>query len=75
MYYVIELQTTGDAPASIVQTRADKNEALSVFHGILAFAATSSVDYHTCVVMDEQGRYIARECFDHTPPVQPGEEA
>ena len=68
MYYIIEIQQTNDVPAILTQTAETKNEALSKFHLIMASAALSSVEYHTCVVMDEQGKYLERECFIHAAP-------
>lgn len=65
MYSIIELQTTGGQTTHIYQTAETKNEAMSKFHTVLSFAATSSVEFHACVVMDEQGKYIARECYQH----------
>jgi len=65
MYIIIELQTTGGQTANIVTTKATKEEAMSVYHTILASASISSVEYHTAVVMDEEGRYLARECYQH----------
>lgn len=64
MYYVIELQTN-ETGAALVSTYTDRNEALSKFHSILAFAATSEVLYHSCVVLDEMGRTITKESFMH----------
>lgn len=66
MYIIIELQTTNGQTANIVQTRATKDEAMSVYHQILAAAAISSVEYHTAIVVDKEGRYIARECYKHS---------
>lgn len=74
MYYIIEIQETDGVPAILTQTQDTKDKALSVFHTILGYAALSEVEYHTCVVMDEQGRYIARECFIHPRP-EPEPEA
>lgn len=66
MYIIIELQTTNEQTANIVQTKATKEEAMSVYHQILAAAAISSVEYHTAIVVDKEGRYIARECYKHS---------
>lgn len=65
MFIIVELQTTNGQTANIVTTRDTKEEAMSAYHSILASAAVSSVEYHTAVVMDEQGRYLARECYEH----------
>lgn len=78
MYIVIELQTTDGVTANIVQTKETKDEAMSSYHSILASAAVSKIHYHTAVVMDEEGRYLARECYKHIPmpeATEAGDEA
>ncbi|NLC25595.1 MAG: hypothetical protein GX777_03100 [Fastidiosipila sp.] len=76
MYYIIELQTNDGVASSLPpQTRTERKEALSVYHSIMAAAAISNVEYHTCIVIDEQGRYHANECFKHPRPPQGGEES
>lgn len=65
MYIIIELQTTGGHTANIVTTKETKDEAMSAFHSILASAAISKVEYHTAIVVDKKGQYIARECYEH----------
>ena len=65
MYIIVELQTTNGQTANIVQTKENLNEAMSAYHMILANASVSSVEYHTAVVMDVEGKYIARECYKH----------
>lgn len=65
MYIVIELQTTNGETASLIQTKETKDEAMSAYHSILAAAAISTVEYHTAIVMDREGKYIARECYTH----------
>lgn len=68
MYYVIEMQTyDGGQGASIVTTHTSRNEAMSKYHTVLAAAAISSVSVHSCVVMDEEGRYEARDSYIHRP--------
>lgn len=65
MFIVIELQTTNGQTSNIVTTKSTQDEAMSTYHGILASAAISNVEYHAAIVVDECGRYIARECFEH----------
>lgn len=76
MYIVIELQTDNEGhTANIVSTKQTEPEAKSAFHSICAAAAISSLRYHTAIVVDPQGRYIARECFEHFPDPEGGDEA
>ena len=65
MYYVIEMQTNGTQAANLVYTYENRNEAMSKYHSVLSAAAVSPVEVHTCVVMDEEGRYEARDCYIH----------
>ena len=75
MYSIIELQTTSGATAHVYQTADTKEQAMSKYHTVLAAAAISAVEYHTCFVVDEQGKYIARECYIHLPdPVEVGDD-
>lgn len=73
MFYILELQETNGSGAHIMQTAATKNEAMSKYHTVLSFAAVSSVEYHTCIVIDEHGRYHAMECYEHPTSVEPEE--
>ena len=65
MYIIVELQNTKGQTGNIVQTKESRDEAMSVYHSILAAAAVSKVQYHTAIVMDERGQYLARECYEH----------
>lgn len=65
MYSIIELQTNDGQTAHIYFTASTRNEAMSKFHQVMAAASISQVEYHTCVVMDEKGQYLARECYEH----------
>lgn len=66
MYYVIEMQTYDkEHGATLVSTHTDRNEAMSKYHTVLAAAAISTVEVHSCVVMDDEGRYEARDCYIH----------
>ena len=66
MYSIIELQTTGGNTQHIYQTAETKEQAMSKYHTVLASAAISTVEVHTCFVVDEQGMYIARESYNHS---------
>lgn len=66
MYAIIELQTNdGQTVNTPIQYQDTRDKAMSVYHGILQYAAVSEVEYHTVMVVDEQGQYIARECYEH----------
>ena len=67
MYFIIELQINGESGANIVSTAETREQAMSKFHTVLASAAVSTVEVHSCVVLDDHGRHIARECYEHKP--------
>lgn len=72
MYFVIEIQT--NTIVNPIQTATTKNEAMGKYHTVLSYAAVSSVDYHTCMVVDERGQVMAKECYRHNqPPESTGE--
>ena len=69
MYFVVELQiNVGGGGANLVTQHATKNEALSKYHTVLAYAAVSELPCHSAVVLDEEGRTVARESFTRNVP-------
>ncbi|MBR2706250.1 MAG: hypothetical protein IKE74_03295 [Mogibacterium sp.] len=68
MFIVIELQTINGQTANIVTTKDTEEKAMSAYHSILAAAAVSSVEYHTALVVDPKGQYLAKECYHHPQP-------
>lgn len=69
MYSIIELQTTNGITVHNFSTADTKDKAMSIYHTTLSYAALSEVEIHTCIVVDEKGQYIARECYTHSKPV------
>lgn len=68
MYIIQEIQTTSGSTALLPTiTKADRNEAESAFHSILASAAISSVGVHTVLLYDEHGVVLRREFYEHLP--------
>lgn len=75
MYFVIEIQISqGGSGSNLVTQHATKNEALSKYHTILAYAAMSELPCHSAVALDEEGRTIAREAFVRNMPETAPEE-
>lgn len=70
MYSIIELQTTDGTTIHNYSTAETKAQAMSVYHTTLAYAALSEVEVHTCIVVDEKGQYVARECYEHPKAVE-----
>ena len=77
-YFVNEIQVNAEDTGSVLTTKHDsKNEALSKYHQILMYAATSNLPVHSAVVFDEEGRTVAREAFVRNVPIpapEPNEE-
>ena len=74
MFFIIELQVNGESGANIVQTADSYENAMSKYHTVLASAAVSEVEKHTCIVLDDEGRHMARECYEHIKEPEPESE-
>lgn len=69
MYIVIELQTNAEGPVgNFVWSYADKNEAFSKYHTVLAAAAVSALPVHSCVILRNDGLQIAAQSYEHGAP-------
>lgn len=68
MYIIIELQTSIDGTtASLVRTAVDVNQADSIYYSILANAAISQIYCHAVTMLSQDGEFIKKECYWHTP--------
>lgn len=68
MYIILEMQTNGDTTALVPPaTYKDMNQADSAYYQKLAAAAVSSVPVHTITMLDEHGRCIRSEFYEHLP--------
>ena len=65
MYIVIEMQTNDGTTSTITNAYDDESLAFQKYHQILSFAAVSTVDVHTAVMMNEHGMVIRNEDFTH----------
>lgn len=66
MYIIQEIQTTNGASALLpAVTKADRAEAESVWHSIMASAAISAVPVHTVIMYDEHGNILQRGYYEH----------
>ena len=64
-YIVLEAQTNGTSTATLVNSYADRNQAESKYHTVLAAAAISELERHSAVLMDETGLCIRSQCYEH----------
>lgn len=65
MYIVIELQKSGDQVGNLVTSHATLAEAEAKYHAVLAAAAVSSVEAHSCIIVNAYGVPIKTECYRH----------
>ena len=66
-YIVIELQTNANGSVgNFVWAYDTKNTAEAKYHAVLSAAAVSELPYHACCILDNTGKLIEKECFDHT---------
>lgn len=66
MYIVVEIQTNADGTVgNLVFAYADKNEAYSKYHSILASAAISALPKHAAVILQNDGLPLEFRCFEH----------
>lgn len=71
MYILVELQTNNGTTANIVTAFEDKLQAESAYHSVLASAATSQVEIHAAVLLDERGSLLQREFYRHKSDPEP----
>lgn len=67
MFIILEIQesTFGAEPATLVFKAETQNAALSKWHEILQYAAISTIYRHSAVVLNTEGKIIARESYLH----------
>ena len=71
MYIILEIQSTGGVTSCLpALVYADWNEAESVYHSKLSFAATSTVHLHVVAMYDEYGNLIKQEWYEHLPETE-----
>lgn len=75
MYIILEIQVNNGVGAILpAVTKNTRQEAESVYHGILAYAATSSIEKHSAIILDEDCVPIMYKCYEHPKEVTNGED-
>ena len=65
-YIIIEMQTTNGSTAVVPPaTYTDRNQAENKFHTVMAAAAISQVEIHTCLMIADDGTLVRKECYRH----------
>lgn len=70
MYIIHETQMLDEntlVPVEPAVVKADYNEAMSVYHSKMSFAAISTVPVHSVYVKNEFGADIESGFYDHRP--------
>ena len=66
MYIVMEIQTNSDGTVgTLVSAYADRSQAESKYHTILAAAAISALPCHSAVLLYQNGNVLATACYEH----------
>lgn len=67
MYIVLEIQTFADGSVTTLPPtiKATRDEAESVYHSILSFAALSDLPMHAAILMTNEGKEIMHQAYTH----------
>lgn len=67
MYIIIEIQKSNSGSVAIVPpaSYSDRNQAEQKYHEVLSYAAVSSVDVHSVVMLSDTGDRIKGETYYH----------
>lgn len=65
MYVVVEMQTSNGVTTQITTVEQNKDVAEQKYHNILSYAAVSSVEIHSAVILNPEGQRIKSECYKH----------
>lgn len=72
MYIIQEIQTENNVTTLLPAVQKQSiDEAESVYHTVMAAAAISSVDVHTCIIYDEHGNNVTpgKAYYEHLEEV------
>lgn len=67
MYIVLEIQTMQDGAVATLPPviKSTRQEADSLYHSILSYAAISSVPMHAAVILTNEGIEVAHQSYVH----------
>jgi len=65
MYVVLEIMKTGDRLSATTTMHNTKNEAKAKFFQLVGAAASSTVDRHHISLLNESGKVLMNDGFDH----------
>lgn len=65
-YIIVEIQTTADGTvAQLVQQADTREQAESVYHMILSYAAISTLPLHACTMLTNDGFQLLHQAYTH----------
>lgn len=64
-YYIVEIQNNNGSYNHIVQTADTRQQAESIYHQVLSYAAISTLTAHTAVLLTDEGFMIMSQCYKH----------
>lgn len=75
-YIVLEFQTNADGTVGVLpaNTYDDRLHAEAKYHEILSVAAVSAVPIHAAIMVDNAGRFIASQYYEHVTGMTGGTE-
>ncbi len=63
---ILEIQHSNDGSTTVLhEVKAERNKAEQTYHNMLAYAATSAVNVHSVVMIDDYGEKIKGETYYH----------
>ena len=65
VYVVIEIQSTNESAATLINSYVNRNEAESKFHQILGAAAISTIPTHSAALLTDSGKLLKSESYTH----------
>lgn len=73
-YIVFEIQEkAGGSVGTLTSAHDSFNEAEQKYHTVLAAAAVSTVECHSCVMLTSDGRFLKSEKYEHKAEAEEGE--
>lgn len=72
MYIIIEIQKMNSGAVAIIPPASytDRNTAEQAYHQALSYAAVSSVDVHSVVMLSDTGEWLKGETYYHGHEVE-----
>lgn len=67
-YYIIEIQNNNGSYAHLVHSADTRQQAESVYHQVLSYAAISTLTSHSATLLTGEGAMLMYQCYTHDAP-------